>query len=268
MLYHKTYVHPTSSQWVVFIHGAGGSSTIWFKQIKDHRDNFNVLLLDLRGHGRSRDLLWEYIDQEYSFKSISLDIMEVLDHLKIERAHFVGISLGTILIRTIAEMAPERVKSMVLGGAVTRLDIRSRLLVSAGNRLKGVMPFMWLYRLFAWIIMPRKGHAVSRVLFIREAKKLYRKEVKRWFRLVNELNPLLKYFHEKVLPIPVLYLMGAEDYIFLAPAKKIIGANKHAVLAVIMNAGHVCNVDQPAAFNSESIRFIHHSSGHTQAVTT
>ncbi len=268
MLYHKCFLHQSSPEWAIFIHGAGGSSTIWFKQIKQFKEQFNVLILDLRGHGKSRDLLRAYVGKEYSFESISQDVLEVMDHLKIERAHFIGISLGTILIRTIAELAPLRVKSMVLGGAVTRLDFRSRFLVSTGNRLKNVMPFMWLYKLFAWIMMPRRSHAESRVLFIKEAKKLYKKEVKKWFRLVNELNPILKYFHEKELPIPVLYLMGAEDYIFLAPVRKIITDHKFAFLTIIQNAGHVCNVDQPERFNEESIRFIHLSSGNTQTATS
>ncbi len=41
VLFHKTYLHPTSQEWVVFVHGAGGSSSIWFKQIKAYRQHFN-----------------------------------------------------------------------------------------------------------------------------------------------------------------------------------------------------------------------------------
>ncbi|MCF9489912.1 alpha/beta fold hydrolase, partial [Vibrio parahaemolyticus] len=51
LLFHKTFVHPTSQEWVVFVHGAGGSSSIWFKQIKAYKQHFNLLLIDLRGHG-------------------------------------------------------------------------------------------------------------------------------------------------------------------------------------------------------------------------
>ena len=48
---------------------------------------------------------------------------------------------------------------------------------------------MWLYRLFAFIIMPRQHHQESRNLFVREARKLCQKEFKRWFRLATEVNP-------------------------------------------------------------------------------
>ena len=54
MLYHTIYSSEKSSQkWITFIHGAGGSSSIWFNQVRFFKKYFNVLLIDLRGHGRS-----------------------------------------------------------------------------------------------------------------------------------------------------------------------------------------------------------------------
>jgi len=53
LLSYTIYNHPTSTEWVTFVHGAGGSSSIWFKQIRFFQKDFNVLLLDLRGHGKS-----------------------------------------------------------------------------------------------------------------------------------------------------------------------------------------------------------------------
>ncbi|MDF5463313.1 alpha/beta fold hydrolase, partial [Vibrio parahaemolyticus] len=132
LLFHKTYLHPTSNEWVVFVHGAGGSSSIWFKQIKAYKQHFNLLLIDLRGHGKSNQLLKELIASRYTFTEVTQDILKVLDHLKIQSAHFVGMSLGTIIVRNLAELSSERVRSMVLGGAVTRLNTRSQILVKLG----------------------------------------------------------------------------------------------------------------------------------------
>lgn len=256
MLYYKEYKHKESNEWVVFVHGAGGSSSIWFNQIKAFNKYFNILLIDLRGHGKSKDLLQKYYEENYSFENISQDIFDVLDHLNIEKAHFVGVSLGTIIIRTLGELAPERVKSAILCGAITRLNIRSRILVFIGHLFKRLVPYMWLYRFFAWIIMPRKRHEKSRNLFIREAKKLYQKEFLKWFKLTNEVNPLLKYFKEKEISTPMLYVMGEEDYMFLPPVKQIVKKHSQSYLKVIADCGHVCNVEKPAEFNQASINFI------------
>ena len=46
------YQHDSSSEWITLIHGAGGSSTIWYRQIRIFAEKYNVLLIDLRGHGR------------------------------------------------------------------------------------------------------------------------------------------------------------------------------------------------------------------------
>jgi len=256
MLYYKKYHLSDDAEWVVFVHGAGGSSSIWFRQIKEYREHFNVLLIDLRGHGGSRDMLQKYYRKKYSFRMAAHDIIQTMDEAGVSKAHFVGVSLGTIIIRTIGELEPEKVQSMILCGAVMRLNIRSRVLVFLGNTFKRIVPFMWLYKLFAWIILPRKRHAESRYLFIREAQKLYRKEFLKWFRLTQEVNPLLRYFREKELPIPTLYIMGGEDHLFLPPIKKMIRDHKHALLEVFERCGHVCNVEQPDRFNRLSIGFI------------
>ncbi len=256
MLYYKEYIKSENDDWVVFVHGAGGSSSIWFSQIKAFKKEFNVLLVDLRGHGKSKDLLQKYYEENYSFEYISKDIIDVLDHLNIEKAHFVGVSLGTIIIRSISEIAPERVQSGILCGAITRMNIRSRILVFIGHLFKRVVPYMWLYKFFAWIIMPRKRHEKSRNLFIREAKKLAQKEFIKWFKLTNEVNPLLRYFKEKETLIPMLYVMGDEDYMFLPPVKNIVKEHQMSSLKVIEDCGHVCNVEKPNEFNEASIEFL------------
>lgn len=262
MLYHKTFLHSSSQDWTVFIHGAGGSSSIWFKQLKEYQKHFNVLLLDLRGHGRSKNFLKEYVNNTYTFKDVSRDVLEVLDHLKITSAHFIGISLGCIIIRTIGELQPQRIKSMILGGAIIRLDIRSNLLMQLGNLTKRFVPYMWLYSLLAWVIMPKKRHEKSRSLFINDAKRLAQKEFLRWYKLTAEVNPLLKYFNEKEISIPTLYIMGDEDHMFLPPVKNIVTKHSGAYLQVLPNSGHVVNVDQPELFNQYSIHFIkQHSEG-------
>ncbi len=258
MLYYKDYHLGLDKEWVVFVHGAGGSSSIWYRQIRLFRQFFNVLLVDLRGHGRSKDLLEDFVKHNYTFEDVTSDILEVIRHLGIKKAHYVGVSMGTIIIRTLGEIAPEHMKSMILCGAVTRLNIRSRILVFLGHSVKRFVPYMWLYRLFAYVIIPNPRDVKSRNLFIREAKKLYKKEFLRWFRLTNEVNPLLKFFQEKEVAVPTLYIMGDGDYMFLPPVRKIVQEHKQAILRVIEDCGHVCNIEKPDIFNSLAIQFIKH----------
>ncbi len=258
MLYYKTFIKDPLRDWVVFIHGAGGSSAIWFKQVRAYQESFNVLLVDLRGHGKSKEMstMKAYYKEKYTFKTVSRDVLEVLKKKGIKKAHFVGVSLGTIIIRTIAELQPEVVQSAVMCGAITRLDVKSRVLVWLGHTFKKIVPFMWLYKLFAWIIMPKNNHKESRSMFISDAKNLAKKEFLKWFRLTYDVNPLLRYFKEKEMQNPTLYVMGSEDHMFLPPVKKMITDFKRSELHVINECGHVCNIEEPDLFNEISIEFL------------
>lgn len=257
MLHYRTHIHAEPDRdWVVFLHGAGGSSTIWYKQLRAFRETHNVMLVDLRGHGLSK-IPWNPQDiRRYSFDLLAKDVIEVLDEAKVQKAHFVGISLGCILIRQIAEEHPRRVQSMILGGAILRLNFRSRFLMWLGDAFKNVLPYMLLYRFFAWIILPRRNHKESRSLFVREAKKLQQSEFLRWFSLTAHLQGLLKVFRNRDLGIPTLYVMGEEDHLFLAAVRDTVSTHSSARLVVFENCGHVVNVQQPDRFNRESLAFL------------
>ncbi len=250
-----------STEWVTFVHGAGGSSSLWFKQIRDFHKHFNVLLLDLRGHGNSNEQIKTAFKQKYTFKSIANDVIEVIDHLQINSSHFVGISLGSIVIRQLAEMYPTRVQSMILGGAILKMNFRSQILMRLGNTFKYVLPYLVLYKFFAFVIMPKKNHKNSRLLFINEAKKLYQKEFIKWFKLTAEINPVLRLFRQIELDIPTLYVMGEEDYMFLPSVRQVVANHaKTAELFIIQNCGHVVNVEQPVIFNETVIGYIRNGS--------
>ena len=256
MLNHYIYKNPAAKKWVTFVHGAGGSSSIWFKQIRAFKNEYNVLVLDLRGHGNSKPLLKDSFKDQYTFDSITHDIVEVLENLKIERSHFVGISLGTILIRNLAEKRPDSVESMIMGGAILKLNIRSQILMRLGVIFKSVVPYMSLYKLFAFIIMPKKNHKESRILFANEAKKLYQKEFIRWFKLTAEINPLLRFFRAKDIHIPTLYVMGSEDHLFLPAIKQTVKKHIQSSLLIIEKCGHVVNVEKPQDFNQKTLGFL------------
>ena len=256
MINYSIYKNSLSKEWVTFVHGAGGSSSIWYKQIREYKKHFNVLLLDLRGHGKSKYNIKSVFETRYTFSSIANDIIEVLKKEKIKNSHFVGISLGTILIRHIAEHYPKMVKSMILGGAIMKLNLRSQFLMKVGFIFKSVVPYIWIYKLLAFILMPNKNHKESRILFISEAKKLYQKEFIRWFKLTSDLNPLLKLFRQVELSIPTLYVMGSEDYMFLESIKILSKEHKNSKLLVVPDCGHVVNVEKPVFFNNKTIDFL------------
>ena len=253
MLYHSIYrAENSSNKWITFIHGAGGNSSIWFNQVRFFKAYFNVLLIDLRGHGKSKV---SPKGTKYTFNIIIDDILNVLDYNKIEKSHFVGISLGSILIQKMIQLHSNKVEKIGLGGAILNLNLQSRFLMYMGKLTQSVLPFIWIYTFFAYVIMPYKAHRKSRALFIKEAKKISHAEFGRWYKLTATILPVLAKIRGKQLKPPTLYIMGIQDYMFLPFVKKIIMIHQNATLITLPGSGHVVNIDQPDLFNDHLLNF-------------
>jgi pimeloyl-ACP methyl ester carboxylesterase len=78
---------------------------------RDHR----VIALDLRGHGRS-----DKPRDPRAYDELGLDVIRLLDHLEISRAHVIGYSLGGIIVAKLLTTHPERFLTAVLGAAAYR----------------------------------------------------------------------------------------------------------------------------------------------------
>ena len=253
MLYHSIYkAENSSNKWITFIHGAGGNSSIWFNQVRFFKAYFNILLIDLRGHGKSKV---SPKGTKYTFNIIIDDILNVLDYNKIEKSHFVGISLGSILIQKMIQLHSNKVEKIGLGGAILNLNLQSRFLMYMGKLTQSVLPFIWIYTFFAYVIMPYKAHRKSRALFIKEAKKISHAEFGRWYKLTATILPVLAKIRAKQFKPPTLYIMGIQDYMFLPFVKKIIMIHQNATMIILPGSGHVVNIDQPDLFNDNLLNF-------------
>ncbi|MCZ2257367.1 alpha/beta fold hydrolase [Sporosarcina sp. G11-34] len=253
MLHYQTHVLGPDHDWVVFLHGLGGNSNIWYKQVKEFKTHFNLLFIDLKGHGGSVDHRPELL--EYTAEVLTEDVVKVLDFLSIEKAHFAGISLGSVILHGMHIYAPHRIKSMILGGAIIRFTRFARVLLKTGDLIKGLVPYMWLYKLFAWILMPKKHHQQSRNLFIKEAKKLRRKEFIRWYKFASTVPVIYPQIDTEKYLIPKTYIMGDQDYMFIGPVREDTVNDKAATVHVIEKCGHVCNIEKYKEFNRVAINF-------------
>ena len=96
---------------VVLLHGFPDSGRLWRKQVPALAEaGFRVIVPDLRGYGAS-----DKPDgiESYGIPALVGDVFGVLDHLGVERAHFVGHDWGAVLGWTAAALMPERVDHLV-----------------------------------------------------------------------------------------------------------------------------------------------------------
>tara|TARA_B100001057_G_scaffold39003_2_gene35129 strand:+ start:2916 stop:3713 length:798 start_codon:yes stop_codon:yes gene_type:complete len=253
VLYYKTFVSENNSEWITFIHGAGGSSSIWFKQIKNFKSYFNLLLIDLKGHGKSKNI---DLNDGDNLDTTNIQIIGVLDYLKINKSHFVGVSLGTILMLKLAKTHAHRINKMIMCGAITSFNKRTVILYNLANFLKNIITPISLYKLFAYIMMPRNNHRDSRLLFVKEAKKIKIKTFRKWLALLNEVKSTVEDLSKINYEIPTLFISGKEDHMFVKKVEKFVSENKNCLLEKISKCGHVVNINKPYVFNKLSLSFL------------
>ena len=116
-----------SGEPLVFIHGRGGNSMLWWQQVDFFASNHRCILIDLRGHGRSRGVSTTTAVDES-------DVLCVLDNLGVGAFSAIGHSLGGVVLGGITHAFPQRVSAAVFscshGGVALSTSDQGRLQAS------------------------------------------------------------------------------------------------------------------------------------------
>lgn len=256
LLYFETHVQANNDQWLVLVHGAGGSIKTWKRQVDELGAIYNLLIIDLPGHGKSAGQ-FESVPI-YSFEFVAEKIWEVVDHLKISSVHLIGISLGTIICLQMRILKPTRVLSVIMPGAIVQLNFKLRTLANMSLALAKIIGYPNFYKLSAYIMMPRGNHKKSRDVFVQESKSLTMEEFKKWTDLYYHLNKTLNEFFHSASKIPHILIMGSQDHLFLHPAQAYADQHDNASITVVNNCGHVVSIEKAAQFNSICLDFLSH----------
>lgn len=254
MLFYKVHNNSNNAPWIVFIHGAGGGSAAWQYQWDAFKEDFNLLAMDLRDHGKSKHIQPER--KRYDFDLIATDIFSVLEHLGIEKAHFITLSFGSVLIQDLSMRKPGLVDKVIMAGGIFKGNILVKGFVHLARFLNLFLTYPQMYSLFSYILMPKERHQVSRRVYQIHAQKISSEEYLKWLGLYSTFFLTLKRFYNQKIDFPALVVMGEDDFVFLQAAKDFSTKHKNVHLEVIPKAGHICNIDNPKAFNKIARDFL------------
>lgn len=110
---------------VLLIHGLAGDHSAWLAQIEALRQRYRVIAFDNRGAGKSTQ-----VDEPVTTADLAADTLQLMDYLKVRRAHVVGRSMGGAVAQHMALQAPERIISLTLCASFARLDPLGRRVLS------------------------------------------------------------------------------------------------------------------------------------------
>ncbi|MBM4305982.1 MAG: alpha/beta hydrolase [Deltaproteobacteria bacterium] len=229
-------------EFVLFIHGAGGGQYTWSYQKGYFEKEFNLIIIELPGHGESGGEgeieIGKYAEHVYGF----------IKALRLSKVFFVGHSMGGAIVQTMALRYPEIIKGIVLVGTGAKLRVFPLILNEIKENfeeaVKKINEFAYSRKASPDLI--KKGM---------DGMRLCRPEVIHGdfsacdrFNVMNEV--------EKI-NLPTLIICGDEDE--LTPLKysqflqnKIKGSR----LEVISGAGHMVMMEAPSLFNAKIKEFL------------
>lgn len=98
---------------IIFLHYSGANLEMWKPSIPFFNESYRLILIDLRGHGKSSKPA-----SGYHIDNMADDVVGVMNHLNINSAHIVGSSMGAEVGLAVAVKVPNRIKSLVCEGAL------------------------------------------------------------------------------------------------------------------------------------------------------
>ena len=102
---------------LIFLHGSMGTGKVWKPYVPILSNDFNIILPDVRGHGKT-----ENPGKEIDLHLIADDIAGLIDALKLEKPFLCGWSMGGDVSLDIAIRYPDRVSGLIVGGVTHRIS--------------------------------------------------------------------------------------------------------------------------------------------------
>lgn len=250
--YYYDDINPEKSEVVVLIHGHPFNHTMWQYQQKA-LSSFRLILPDLRGYGSTG-----FSNEKIYIEDHVLDIIYLLDALKIDKVDLIGLSMGGQILVEFYRLFPHRVKSMVLcattphGENEESLRYRHQMIreieetgmlahtkahihnyINIKLHPPGSLVYDHLYRMMSstdskGAVAAHKGRAERR----------------------DNFGVL------KAMTCPVLVIAGAEDGFFkVADVQQVATEIPGSRFEVISDCGHLPNMENPSLFNEYLIGF-------------
>lgn len=220
---------------IVFIHGHMESAKIWQKFSRKLNARFRLIRINLPGHGKS-----SVFSDSHSMEFMAEAVYAVLQHEKVEKALFIGHSMGGYVALALAESHPDILKGLVLFSSISfadsaeRQNDRERAMKAAdAHKMK------YITSVIPNLFFERSGLKANKRIF--KLVKIAAKQPKEGIiAAIHGMRNRIDRTHIlRDLKIPILFIAGQDD--FLIPLESIVEMNNrvpNAKLIVIENCGH------------------------------
>lgn len=239
---------------LIFVSGLNGVARYWQPQVQVFAKHYQVVTYDQRGTGGS-----DRLQKTFSVDQMTAELAALMDGLKIERAHIVGLSTGGAIGQTLAITQPQRVARLVLSSTWTHCDPWFRRLFEA-RRAMYQQCGPELHAMFHPLFLYPPEYVNSHDDEITEEQKNAPTKSSSVDISVGRINGLLAFDRRAGLPTitaPTLVLTCDNDYITPSyHAEYIARTIPGAKLVIPAGGGHSFSRANPAEFNRIVLEFL------------
>jgi 3-oxoadipate enol-lactonase len=241
---------PVNAPALILSNSIGTTLHMWDLQVPELTKHFRVVRYDFRGHGASSVPLGAY-----SLDRLGGDVIELMDTLAIERAHFLGLSLGGFVGQWLGVHAPERIDRLILSNTSAYLG----------------PPRRW-------------DEVIAAVLRAPDMRETAETFLRNWFpaRMLESAGPIIERFRSMLLatdprglagawaavrdadmrrpialiPRPTLVIAGEHDTVTAASHGAAIASTIPGATLRVLPSVHLPNVEHPAMFLEVVLEFL------------
>lgn len=237
---------------VVFLHSGGFDRRMWDDQFTAFSDRYTVIRYDVRGYGKSPAPTKPYSDDE--------DLYQLLKYLKVQKAHFIGLSMGGRIAIDFTLTHPQMVASLTaVAPGLSGFPFSPEDTIELMKIVYSIQNDDGTPAGEAWLRSPYNAAAMENPAVAAKLRPIAIENSKVW--LINILFPRppfpLAVQRLSEIHAPILLILGDRDVPMITKIvetleKNISGARK----ILIPGAGHMVNVEKPEEFNKTVLEFL------------
>lgn len=232
-----------NSEWVLFLHAAFVNHNMFQPQIQYFENKYNILAVDIIGHGKSTDT-----KKGDCLEKMSAWIYDIMSVEKIKKIHLVGISLGAVLAQDFANRYPEAVNSLACFGGYDINNFDKKM-----QKENSISQMRMMLKAFVSIKWFAKANKKISAFTPQAQNDFYGMNIefqKKSFLYLASLGSMVNVFQTKPRTYPVLIGCGAFDIPMELKAVEDWKSREPQLQVVIFeNAGHCVNMDAPQKFH-------------------
>lgn len=235
--------------WVVLSNSLGTDLSMWAPQVAALGEHFRVLCYDTRGHGQS-----DAPPGPYTIERLSADVIALLDELKIERAHFCGLSMGGLTGIALGARHGERIGRLVLCNTAAKIgtpEVWNPRIAKARGEGMAVLADPVIERWFTPGFLEREAQQVRPL-----RDRLAATDAEGYAANCEAIRDADLRAELGNIAAPTLVIAGTHDVAATPEQGRALAQGIRGARYVELDASHISNIEQGALFTRTLVEFL------------